>query len=156
RSVSTHKQTVSTPLASTILNAFWDSHLVSTHRWTVSTPLEIPKHTQPNSGAVVYFEQDLFGRPSPDRTGWGCPETALGGPWNALSCHSVFESCLKTRGLKAGALASEWVKNGLYKALMGPRDQEARNSLHTFPPRSHAGMRIAALESGGLLGRHSH
>ncbi|MQM17432.1 hypothetical protein Taro_050402 [Colocasia esculenta] len=40
RSVSTHRQTVSTPLASTILTASWDSHLVSTHRWTVSTPLE--------------------------------------------------------------------------------------------------------------------
>ncbi|MQL70639.1 hypothetical protein Taro_002959 [Colocasia esculenta] len=39
RSVSTHRQTVSTPLASTVLTASWDSHLVSTHRWTVSTPL---------------------------------------------------------------------------------------------------------------------
>ncbi|MQL74373.1 hypothetical protein Taro_006724, partial [Colocasia esculenta] len=39
RSVSTHRQTVSTPLASTILTASWDSHLVSTHRWTMSTPL---------------------------------------------------------------------------------------------------------------------
>ncbi|MQM14378.1 hypothetical protein Taro_047307, partial [Colocasia esculenta] len=39
RTVSTHRQTVSTPLASTVLTASWDSHLVSTHRWTVSTPL---------------------------------------------------------------------------------------------------------------------
>ncbi|MQM15602.1 hypothetical protein Taro_048547 [Colocasia esculenta] len=41
RSVSTHRQTVSTPLASTVPTASWDSHLVSTHRWTVSTPLVI-------------------------------------------------------------------------------------------------------------------
>ncbi|MQL91711.1 hypothetical protein Taro_024325 [Colocasia esculenta] len=41
RSVSTHRQTLSTPLASTVLTASRDSHLVSTHRWTVSTPLEI-------------------------------------------------------------------------------------------------------------------
>ncbi|MQM17995.1 hypothetical protein Taro_050978, partial [Colocasia esculenta] len=39
RSVLTHRQTMSTPLASTVLTASWDSHLVSTHRWTVSTPL---------------------------------------------------------------------------------------------------------------------
>ncbi|MQL82004.1 hypothetical protein Taro_014474 [Colocasia esculenta] len=39
RSVSTHRQTVSTPLASTVLTASWDNHLVSTHRWTMSTPL---------------------------------------------------------------------------------------------------------------------
>ncbi|MQM08754.1 hypothetical protein Taro_041612, partial [Colocasia esculenta] len=30
---------MSTPLPSTVLTAPWDSHLVSTHRWTVSTPL---------------------------------------------------------------------------------------------------------------------
>ncbi|MQM14259.1 hypothetical protein Taro_047190, partial [Colocasia esculenta] len=36
--VSTHRQTVSTPLASTVLTASWDSHLVSTHRSSVSTP----------------------------------------------------------------------------------------------------------------------
>ncbi|MQL94619.1 hypothetical protein Taro_027278, partial [Colocasia esculenta] len=40
RSVSTHRQTMSTPLASTVLTASWDSHLVSTHRWTMSTPQE--------------------------------------------------------------------------------------------------------------------
>ncbi|MQL88448.1 hypothetical protein Taro_021008 [Colocasia esculenta] len=31
RSVSTHRQTVSTPLVSTVLTASWDGHLVSTH-----------------------------------------------------------------------------------------------------------------------------
>ncbi|MQL82580.1 hypothetical protein Taro_015057, partial [Colocasia esculenta] len=45
RSVSTHRQTVSTPLASTVLIASLDSHLVSTHRWTVSTPLVAPLRT---------------------------------------------------------------------------------------------------------------
>ncbi|MQL95877.1 hypothetical protein Taro_028550, partial [Colocasia esculenta] len=40
------QQTVSTPLASTVLTASWDSHLVSTHRWTVSTPLSSSVDTQ--------------------------------------------------------------------------------------------------------------
>ncbi|MQM18423.1 hypothetical protein Taro_051415 [Colocasia esculenta] len=51
--VSTHRWTVSTPLADCVdtqadcvdttgccfRTGFWDSELVSTHRWTVSTPL---------------------------------------------------------------------------------------------------------------------
>ncbi|MQL88645.1 hypothetical protein Taro_021207 [Colocasia esculenta] len=44
--MSTHRQTVSTPLASNVLTASWDSHLVSRHRWTVSTPLLKMKENQ--------------------------------------------------------------------------------------------------------------
>ncbi|MQL87836.1 hypothetical protein Taro_020386 [Colocasia esculenta] len=63
RSVSTHRQTVSTPLASTVLTASWDSHLVSTHR-----QLEAPFFHLSTHHLHLLLSPLL---PAVDRSSWG-------------------------------------------------------------------------------------